>query len=878
MAEPDFRERVVPRLLEDEMRESFIDYSMSVIVQRALPDVRDGLKPVHRRILYAMSELGLAPNRPYKKSATVVGEVLGKYHPHGDSAVYDSLVRMVQTFSLRYPLVDGQGNFGSIDGDNAAAYRYTEARLTALAVEMLADLDKETVDVAPNFDDRLTEPTVLPAKLPNLLLNGSSGIAVGMSTNIPPHNLREIGRAIRHLVENPDCEVNDLIRLVPGPDFPTGGLILGRDGIRDAYRTGRGRIVMRARVKRETLRGGKEQLVVSEIPYGVSKAKIIEQIAGLVRAKKVDEVTDLRDESDRDGMRVVIELKRGARAAAVLKRLYKGTYLQATFGAIMLALDHGVPREMNLKTLLGHYRDHRLDVIRRRSTHDLEAARREAHVVEGLLVAVENIDDVIAVIRAAEDRPAASAALRDRFELTEVQADAVLDMRLARLTGLETDKLHERLRDLKRAIRDLEAILASEARQLEVLLEELDAAVEAFGDARRTEILSKDDAKGDEPAVEEALADEEVVVTLSNRGYVKRIPLYLYRRRVGSGKALAGMDRFDDDFLERVFIAGTTDTLLLFTRSGQAHAMPVHELPEGGRQSRGRSIAQVAGLDPEERVAGLLAIRDFDEARVLGFLTRGGTVKRTTLDQFANIRAGGINAVNLKDGDELLDVVVSDGSHDMVLVTSGGRAIRFPEADVPLMGRAAQGVRGIQLRGEDTVVGAVDVRRRATLCTVTELGHAKRTPIDEYPAQKRGGLGTITLQVTDRSGPLVAAQEMLEGDELMIVCRSGKAVRLGASDIPVQGRNTQGKALVGLARGDAVSEVARVAGAREEEGGEEAPAEDAGEGAEGAGSRGGTGGARAGGDDIVAHPPGDDDVPGPRPGVAAAQAQLELDA
>ncbi|HUG02513.1 MAG TPA: DNA gyrase subunit A, partial [Longimicrobiales bacterium] len=725
-------------------------------------------------------------------------------------------------------------------------------------VEMLADLDKDTVDVAPNFDDRLTEPTVLPAKLPNLLINGSSGIAVGMSTNIPPHNLREVGRAIRHLVEQPGCEVDELIRLVHGPDFPTGGLIVGKDGIRDAYTTGRGRIVMRARVKRETLRGGKEQLVVTEIPYGVSKSRIIEQIATLVRAKKIEDITDLRDESDRDGMRLVIELKRGARAAQVLKRLYKGTYLQATFGAIMLALDHGVPREMNLKTLLGHYRDHRLEVIRRRSRHDLEAARHEAHVAEGLLIAVENIDEVIAIIRASEDRAGASGALRDRFELTEIQAEAILDMRLARLTGLETDKLHERLRDLKRTMRELEAILGSEDRQLEVLLEELEAAVQMYGDARRTVILSEDE----EPSVEDALADEEVVVTLSHQGYVKRIPLYLYKRRVGSGKALAGMDRFDDDFLERVFIAGTTDTLLLFTSSGQAHAMPVHELPEGGRQSRGRAIAQVAGLPGGERVAGLLAVKDFEEDRVLGFLTRGGTVKRTTLDQFANIRAGGINAVNLKEGDELLDVTLGDGTHDVVLVTSGGRAIRFPESDVPTMGRAAQGVRGIQLRGGDTVVGGVDVRRQATLCTVTELGHAKRTPIDEYPAQKRGGLGTITLQVTDRTGPLVAAQEMLEGDEFMVICRSGKTVRIGAADVPVQGRNTQGRALVGLAKGDAIASVARVAGREEEE--EEAPARVEPRETTPAIAAAGTGEAP------------EAETRGPRPEVAAAQ--LELDA
>ncbi|MEN8377015.1 MAG: DNA gyrase subunit A, partial [Gemmatimonadota bacterium] len=829
--------------------------SMSVIVQRALPDVRDGLKPVHRRILYAMSELGLAPNRPYKKSATVVGEVLGKYHPHGDNAVYDSLVRMVQDFSLRYPLVDGQGNFGSIDGDNAAAYRYTEARLTSMATELLADLDRETVDVAPNFDDRLTEPTVLPAKVPNLLINGSSGIAVGMSTNIPPHNLREIGAAVRHLVENPDCEMDELLRLVPGPDFPTGGLIVGREGIESAYRTGRGRIVMRARVKREALRGGKEQLVVTEIPYGVSKARIIEQIATLVRSKKVEDITDLRDESDRDGMRLVIELKRGASAAAILERLYRGTYLRATFGAILLALDRGVPREMNLKALLGHFRDHRIEVIQRRSQHDLDAAGHEAHVVEGLLIAVENIDEVISIIRASEDRAGAGRALRDRFELTEIQAEAILDMRLARLTGLETDKLHDRLRDLKRTIRELEAILGSQERQLEVLLEELESAVERYGDARRTEILSEDE----EPSVEDALADEEVVVTLSHQGYIKRIPLHLYRRRMGSGKALAGMDRFEDDFLERVFIASTTDSLLVFTRSGQVHALPVHELPEAGRQSRGRSIAQVAGLEGDERVAGLLAVRDFNEHRVLVFLTRGGTVKRTALDQFSNIRAGGINAVSLRGDDQLIDVILSDGTHDLALVTSGGRAIRFPETDVPLMGRSAQGVRGIQLRSGDTVVGVVDVRRRATLCTVTELGHAKRTPIDEYPAQKRGGLGTITLQVSDRTGPLVAAQELLERDELMVICRSGRAIRLGSADIPIQGRNSQGKALAGLAEDDAVARVARVAGRRTEEAGDELEERGSAEGEN-----------RVSGDVEPASEP--------RPEVAMAQAQLELDA
>src|SRR5690606_18831619 len=565
MVMPQRRERVVPRLIEDEMRESFLDYSMSVIVQRALPDVRDGLKPVHRRILYAMHELGLAPNRPYKKSASVVGEVLGKYHPHGDMAVYDSLVRMVQDFSLRYPLIDGQGNFGSIDGDSAAAYRYTEARLTPVAVELLSEIEKGTVDFTDTFAAQRKEPNVLPSKLPNLLINGSSGIAVGMATNIPPHNLREIAKALHHLAKHPDCTVDDLIAHVPGPDFPTGAYILGVEGIRDAYRTGRGRIVMRAKVQKESLRGGKEQLVVTEIPYGVSKAKVIQQIVDLVRARKTDDIADLRDESDRDGMRIVIELKRGAKAGPVLNLLYKQTYLQATFGAIMLALDGGVPRELNLKELLERYRDHRLDVIRRRAAHDLGKARAEAHITEGLLVAVDNIDAVIGIIRKAKHREDAAAKLRKRFELSVAQADAILNMRLARLTALETRELRERLKELQKQIAELEKLLGSEKQQLALLLSELDELVEKYGDARRTTIL---EGGAEAFSIEDLVAQEEVVLTVSHAGYVKRTPISLYRRQVSRGTALAGMDRYEDDFLEHVFIASTHDTLLYFTEDG----------------------------------------------------------------------------------------------------------------------------------------------------------------------------------------------------------------------------------------------------------------------------------------------------------------------
>ena len=807
MVMPTRRERVLPRLIEDEMRESFLDYSMSVIVQRALPDVRDGLKPVHRRILFAMQEAGLIPTRPYKKSATVVGDVLGKYHPHGDSAVYDAMVRMVQEFSLRYPLVDGQGNFGSIDGDNAAAYRYTEARLTRLAGELLADIDKDTVAFIPNFDDQRKEPTVLPAKFPNLLANGSSGIAVGMATNIPPHNLREIGAAVRHLIEHPECAIDELIEHVPGPDFPTGAFILGRKGIRDAYHTGRGRIVMRAAIHKEALRGGKEQLVVTALPYGVSKSKVIDQIADLARRGKLSDIADLRDESDRDGMRLVVELKRGARVKPILALLYKQTYLQATFGAILLALDHGAPREFTLKEILERFRDHRLEVIRRRTTFDLEKARAEAHILEGLIIAVDGIDRVIEIIRASKDQDAAAKALRKEFSLSELQAKAILAMRLGKLTALETQQLKKDLKELKKQIRELEAILADEARQKRVLLEELEAVVAEHGDDRRTTILDE----ADEHEVEDLEAEEQVVISLSHAGYIKRVPIALYRRRVARGQAQSGMDRHDDDFLEHVFVAGSVETLVFFTGQGQAHAIAVSDVPEAGPSSRGRALAQILAFGRGDTIAALLALGEFDEDRSLVFLTRNGTVKKTTLDQFANIRAGGIAAIKLQDDDALLDVQLADEGADVVLVTRGGRAIRFPQSEIPAMGRVTQGVRGMQLRKGDGVVGMVVVRRDATLCTVTERGYSKRTELAEYPAQKRGGLGTITLDVTDKTGSLVAAKELLAGDELMVIAASGRATRIRAEEVPVQGRATQGRRVLPIGNADRIVEVARVA-------------------------------------------------------------------
>ncbi len=817
MVIPTRRERVVPRLIEEEMQASFLDYSMSVIVQRALPDVRDGLKPVHRRILYAMQELALSAGRPYKKCATVVGDVLGKYHPHGDMAVYDALVRMVQDFSLRYPLVDGQGNFGSIDGDNAAAYRYTESRLTRLAGELLTDIDKDTVDFAPNFDDRLKEPKVLPAKFPNLLVNGSSGIAVGMATNIPPHNLREVAGALKHLVAHPDCTVADLMKHVKGPDFPTGAFILGADGIRDAYETGRGRIVMRAAVQKEVRRGGKEQLVITALPYGVSKSRVIDQIAGLVRAGKLPDAADLRDESDRDGMRLIIELKRAAKIAPILSLLYRQTHLQATFGAIMLSLDDGVPRELSLKQMLERFRDFRIQVITRRATFELEQAKQQAHIVEGLLIALDNIDAVIRIIRKAKDPDEASTRLQERFELTAVQAKAILDMRLARLTALEVSDLRSQLRDLKKQIRSLDTLLKSKARQLELLVEELDAIVEAHGDARRTTII----ADADEFEVEDVEAEEQVVITLSHEGYIKRVPMQLYRRRISRGHALAGMDRYEEDFLEHVFFATSTETLVFFTDTGQAHAVAVSDVPEGGPSSRGRSLAQLLTLEKGARVAALVSVATFDEDRSLLFLTAGGTIKRTTLDQYANIRAGGIAAIKLQSKDRVLDVQLAESGADIVLVTRQGRAIRFPDTDVPAMGRATQGVKGMSLRKGDAVIGMVVVRRDATLCTVTAHGYAKRTPLGEYPVQKRGGLGTITLDVTDKTGPLVTAKELLPGDELMVITASGRPVRITADDVPEQGRATQGKRVLKGEDDDPVVEVARVASEREQEGEDE---------------------------------------------------------
>ena len=813
MATASTRERILPRMLEEEMRESFLDYSMSVIVQRALPDVRDGLKPVHRRILFAMHELGLGPDRPYQKSATVVGDVLGKFHPHGDSAVYDALVRMVQPFSLRQPLVDGQGNFGSIDGDPAAAYRYTEARLDRVAVELLDDIQKETVDFQPNFDGQREEPTVLPARFPNLLVNGSSGIAVGMSTNVPPHNLGEVAAGVRQLVIDPDCTVDDLMRHVPGPDFPTGGFVVGLEGVEKMYKEGRGRVIMRGRVVKEALRAGKEQLVVTELPYAVSKTKVIEQIAALAKKGRAEDVSDIRDETDRDGMRLVVELKRGANAAAVVELLYRGTSLQTTFGAHMLALDQGQPKEFDLKQILERFRDHRLEVIQRRSRHDLERAEAERHVVEGLLAALEHIDEVIKIIKASKDRPEASESLQDRFGLSEVQAGAILDMRLARLTALERSKLESRLAELQALIGELHEILGSEERQLQIMLDELSDVVKRYGDERRTVLLDDAEAEIQGPQLERQLAEEDVVVTLSHEGYVKRMPMHLYRRRVGSGKALAGMERYEDDYLERLFVARTSGWILTFTESGHCHFLPVADVPESARASRGQSVyALLEGADRSDRIVSMIPVDDLEaEGRFLVFLSRQGLVKRTPLGDFSHPRSGGVKGAGVKKEDAILEVAMSDGTAEVMLLSRGGRAIRFPEAEISVVGRAAQGVKGMGLRGDDEVVGMLLIRRDSTVLTVSEDGLGKRTPVSDFPLQKRGGLGTMAVPSAQKS-PVVCALEVVEADEVMIVTAGGSVVRAAADSVPVQGRRTQGRRLADVPPGDRVVEVTRASG------------------------------------------------------------------
>src|SRR5437868_1563011 len=755
MTAPNARERILPRLIEDEMRESFLDYSMSVIVQRALPDVRDGLKPVHRRILYAMNELGLVPGRPYKKSATVVGDVLGKYHPHGDVAVYDSLVRMVQDFSLRYPLVDGQGNFGSVDGDPPAAYRYTEARLTRIAMTMLEDIDKNTVDFVPNFDDRLQEPTVLPARLPNLIVNGTSGIAVGMATNIPPHNLAETVEAINHLVDHPDASIKDLRKFIKGPDFPTGAIVYGREGIKECYEKGRGRIVLRARaVVEEKESTGKQQIVVTEIPYQVNKANLIAQIAQLANDKKLDGIADIQDYSDREGMRIVIDLKR---------------------------------------------------------------AQDREHILEGLKIAVDHIDEVVRIIRKAKDVPTADAALRKRFKLSEKQAAEILNMRLARLTALEITKLEEELKEVRKFIKECKEILGSKPRRLKILKEELSELAHGFGDERRTEIV----ADQGEFSIEDLIAEEDMVITVSHAGYIKRLPVSAYRRQRRVGKGVISAHTKEDDWVEHLFIASTHDYVMFFTQQGQCYWLKVHEIPQAARAARGKPIISCVAMKPDERLAALVPVREFSEDQFLLFATKQGVVKKTVLSEFGNPRSVGIRAINIEKGDELIDVQVTDGRNDIVLATRHGMSIRFHEKDVRDMGRTTTGVKGIELDKKDHVIDMVVVRRKSTLLAVTEKGMGKRSELDEYRVQHRGGRGIITLKRADKTGDIVALKEVLPDDELMMITKKGIMIRVPVEGIRISGRNTQGVKVMNLTSGDLLVDVARVVKEDQAENGED---------------------------------------------------------
>ena len=812
MTAPNQRERILPRLIDEEVKESFINYSMSVIVSRALPDVRDGLKPVHRRILYAMNDLGLVPGRPYKKSATVVGDVLGKYHPHGDSPVYDALVRMVQEFSLRYPLIDGQGNFGSPDGDAAAAYRYTEAKLMPLAMEMLADIDKNTVDYAPNFDDHLTEPKVLPAAVPNLLVNGSSGIAVGMATNIPPHNLREIVAATLALIDNPDATIEELSKLVKGPDFPTGGFIYGRAGIKDYQETGRGKIVMRARaVIEEKESSGRSQIVVTEVPYQVNRAELVKSISELVREKKLEGISDLRDESS-DTTRIVIELKRDAIPRVVLNQLYKHTTMQASFGVIMLALVPDsrtrqlVPKVMGLREALTHYIAHRHEVIVRRAQFEIDKALEREHILEGLKIAVDNIDEVIKIIRKADSPETAGAQLQKKFKLSERQADAILNMRLARLTALEVGKIEEELKEVRGEIKGLRALLESKPKRMALMKTELNRINEKFGDERRTEITSD---QGDF-TIEDLIAEEDMVVTVSHSGYIKRTSITTYRRQRRGGKGLTGQELRDEDFVERMYVGSTHDYILVFTNDGRCYWLKVYEIPQAGRATKGKPIVNLINVSPDTQIQAMVFVREFKDDEFLLFCTRKGTIKKTRLSEYSNVRTTGIKAIKIEPGDELIEVAVTSGNNDVVIATKHGLSIRFHEADAREMGRDTTGVKGIELGDDDQVVGMVVIKREATLLCVTSKGLGKCTHIDEYRVQRRGGKGILTVNRTEKTGDVVGLMEVLPEDEIMIITRGGMIIRSPVSQVRVAGRNTQGVRLVNLDGADIVTAVARV--------------------------------------------------------------------
>lgn len=797
--------RVVPIRVADEMKRSYIDYAMSVIVDRALPDVRDGLKPVQRRILYGMSELGIRPDRPHRKSARIVGDVMGKYHPHGDSAIYDAMVRMAQDFSFRYPLVDGHGNFGSVDGDPPAAMRYTEARLAQIAMEMLRDIDKETVDFVPNFDESLEQPSVLPARIPNLLVNGAAGIAVGMATNIPPHNLTEVIDGLIMLIENPEATTEQLMSVIRGPDFPTGAQILGRDGIKEAYTTGRGRVRVRGKARIEQMSNGRQRIIVTELPYQVNKANLISKIAELHRDKTVEGISDLRDESDRTGMRIVIELRRDANARVVLNRLYRHSQLETTFGVIMLALVDGEPRVLTLKEVLSHYLKHQEEVVIRRTRYELRKAEERAHILEGLRIALDHIDEIIALIRGSKNDAEAKQGLMERFGLTEKQAVAILDMQLRRLTGLEREKIEEEYQQLLKTIARLKEILGDINLVYEVIRTELEEVKEKFGDERRTEIT----ASAEEIVDEDLIADEDVVITMTHFGYIKRLPTTVYRPQRRGGRGIAAMGTRDEDFVEHLFVTSTHSYVLFFSNKGKVYRVKGYEIPEVGRTARGTAIVNLIDLPRDERVQTAIPVRQYDDGHYLVMATKKGIIKKTVLSEYDSPRHGLIG-INLEDDDELVGVRLTDGSEHILLVTAQGQAIRFPEDTVRGMGRATRGVIGVRLDDDDYVVGMDVVRPGAELLVVSERGYGKRTRLDEYRVTNRGGKGIRTLQVIERNGPIVAASVVRDGEEVMLISAEGIMIRVKVSDISRQGRSTQGVRVMRLDDNDKVVAMAHV--------------------------------------------------------------------
>ena len=801
------RDNTLPRDIVDEMKESYLNYSMSVIVSRALPDVRDGLKPVHRRILFGMSELGSNWNRPYKKSARIVGDVLGKYHPHGDSSVYDALVRMAQNFSMRYTLVDGQGNFGSIDGDNAAAMRYTESRMTRMASEMLKDLDKDTVEWSSNFDETLKEPTLLPSTVPTLLINGSEGIAVGMATKIPPHNLIEVINGLIALIENEDISTDEIMQHIKGPDFPTAGLIMGMDGLKNAYTTGRGKIKMRARAHIETNKNGKDSIVITEVAYQTNKANLVEKIADLVRDKKIVGITDLRDESDKDGIRVVIETKRDAVPEVILNQLYKHTQLQDTFGIILLALVDGIPKIMPLKTILNHFVNFRHEIVVRRTEFDLKEAEARAHILEGLKIALDNIDEIIKIIRGSKDPTQAKEGLMNGFNLSEIQSQAILDMRLQKLTGLEVDKVVAEYREVIKVIAHLRGILESRSQRMEIIKTELLEVQEQYGDERRTEIIPVDSNF----TMEDMIAEEEVVLTVTHLGYIKRTALNTYRTQRRGGRGVQGAMSKDEDFVEHLFIANTHNYMLFFTDQGKCYWLKVYDIPQGGRATRGRAIVNLIGCAPGEKVEAFVSVKEFDDDHYIAMATRNGIVKKTVLSAYGNPRKGGIYAIEIREGDKLIEARITNGEHDILLGTYEGKSIRFSENNIRASGRKTMGVKGITLSSkEDYVIGMLVIRREGTILVATEKGMGKRTDVIQYRTQTRGGKGVMTMRCTDKTGKMVNIMEVVDSDDLIVITDSGVLMRQPVAAIRTIGRVTQGVKLVKLDEGASISSITRV--------------------------------------------------------------------